>query len=91
MHVGQFFRLGLSSTKSASYPVKLKLTHILESTNTVQILSDSRPCVQAYDRLCQGQFSLSASVSTFLSTLSCYKVSLQHISGVANLPADYHS
>ena len=36
-------------------------------------------------------FSFSARVGTFISTLSRYKVSLQHIPGAANLPADYHS
>ena len=65
--------------------------YIMESRNTVQILTDSRPCVQAYGRLCGGLFSSSARVGTFLSTLSRYKVSLQHIPGAANLPADYHS
>ena len=65
--------------------------YIIESRNTVQILTDSRPCVQAYKRLCRGLFYSSARVGTFLSTLSRYKVSLQHIPGAANLPADYHS
>ena len=45
----------------------------------MQIVSDSKPCVQAYQRLCQGQFSASAQISTFLSTLSSYNISVQHI------------
>ena len=102
MHVGGFFSARLKQHQVNWLPCEIEALaisasinhwspYILESTNTVQILSDSRPCVQAYDRLCRGQFSSSARVSTFLSALSCYKVSLQHISGAANLPADYHS
>ena len=71
--------------------VKHWAPYILESINPVQILTDSRPCIQAYNKLSTGQFSSSARVSTFLSTLSRYKVALQHIAGSSNLPADYHS
>ena len=65
--------------------------YIIESNNTVQVLTDSRPCVQAFDKLCRGEFSSSARVSSFLSTLSRFKVSLQHFSGSTNLPADFSS
>ena len=64
---------------------------ILQSRHQSQILTDSRPCVQAFDRLSRGEFSNSARVSTFLATLSRYNVKLQHISGAANLPADFLS
>ena len=65
--------------------------YILESEHTAQILTDSRPCVQAYAKLSRGEFSTSARVSTFLSTLSRYNISLQYIPGSSNLPADYQS
>ena len=89
MHVGGFFSARLKQHQVNWLPCEIKALaisasinhwspYILESTNTVQILSDSWPCVQAYDRLCRGQFSSSAHVSTFLSALSRYKVSLQH-------------
>jgi hypothetical protein len=65
--------------------------YLVESSNVVQVLTDSKPCVQAYGKLCKGEFSTSARVSTFLSTLSKHRVSLQHIPGSANLPADYQS
>ena len=67
------------------------VAYILESVHTVQILTDSRPCVQAFKGLCQGQFSHSARVSTFLSTLRRYNVCVQYIPGELNLPADYQS
>ena len=55
------------------------------------MLTDSKPCVQAYKCLCQGQFSASARVSTFLSTLSSYNVNVQHISGKDNISSDFAS
>lgn len=64
---------------------------ILQSKHQTQILTDSRPCVQAYEKLSRGEFSVSARVSTFMSTLSRYNIKLQHISGSANMPADYLS
>ena len=65
--------------------------YINESQNKLQVLSDSKPCVQAFQRLCKGQFSASARVSTFLSTLSSYPVSLAHIPGKDNTSSDYSS
>ena len=68
--------------------------YIRESHHPVQILTDSKPCVQAFERLKQGKFSNSVRVSTFLSTLSRYisaDVSVKHLSASQNLPADYLS
>ena len=56
----------------------------------MQILTDSKPCVQAYQRLCQGQFSASAQFSTFLSTLSSYNVSVQNSTGKDNVSSDFN-
>jgi hypothetical protein len=65
--------------------------YILHSDVTTQILTDSRPCIQALEKLKRGQFSSSARVTTFLSVLSRFNISMQHISGSSNLPADYLS
>lgn len=65
--------------------------YILESAHQTQILSDSRPCIQAFEKLSRGEFSSSSRVTTFLSTLSRYNVGLQHLSGSANIPADFLS
>ena len=65
--------------------------YLIESNHQTQVLSDSKPCIQAYEKLTRGEFSSSARVSTFLSTLSRYHINLQHISGSANIPADYLS
>ena len=65
--------------------------YIVQSKSQAQVLSDSKPCVQAYEKLLRGEFSASSRVTTFLSVLSRYRVSLRHISGAANLPADFAS
>ena len=54
-------------------------------------MSDSKPCVQAYEKLCKGQFSASNRVSTFLSTLSSFNVTLCHLKGSSNQSSDFAS
>ena len=34
--------------------------YIIQSQNRAQILTDNRPCVQSYDKLCRGEFSASS-------------------------------
>lgn len=65
--------------------------YIKESLHTTQVLTDSRPCVQAWEKLKKGLFSASARVSTFLSTLSCSNISLCHIKGSLNNISDFGS
>ena len=65
--------------------------YIIQSSTTTQVLTDSRPCVQAYEKLNRGEFSNSARVTTFLSMVSRYQVHVSHIAGAANLPSDYTS
>ena len=55
------------------------------------ILTDSRPCVLAFEKLCRGEFSVSPCVSTFLSVVSRYQMSIRHVKGSAILPSDFAS
>ena len=64
---------------------------IIQSQHRVSVLTDSKPCVQAYEKLCRGEFSNSPRVATFLSTASRYQVTISHISGSANAPSDFSS
>ena len=64
---------------------------VIQSKNNLQVLTDSKPCIQAYQKLLRGQFSNSSRVTSFLSTVSRYNVQIQHIAGIANLPSDYSS
>ena len=65
--------------------------YIKESKHPISILSDSKPCVQAFGKLRKGHFSASARVSTFLSTLSQHSVIMSHIKGGNNTSSDYAS
>ena len=56
--------------------------YIIQSFKHTKVLTDSKPCVQAYDKLCRGQFSASPRVSTFLSMAS--RPVLRCISGPDN-------
>ena len=76
---------------SIATAVKHFSPYIIQSHGTTQVLTDSRPCVQAYAKLNRGEFSNSSRVSTFLSVISRHQVMLNHISGAANLPSDYTS
>ena len=65
--------------------------YIIQSSKHTIVLTDSKPCVQAYDKLCRGQFSASPRVSTFLSTASRFQTMVRHISGAANALSDFSS
>ena len=65
--------------------------YIRDAKEPTQVLTDSRPCVLAYHKMCKGQFSASARVSTFLSTLSTSRVTLNHIKGEHNIASDFAS
>lgn len=65
--------------------------YIIQSKHIPQVLTDSRPCVQAYAKLRRGEFSASSRVTSFLSIVSRYHAEIRHVSGVANLPSDYAS
>ncbi|CAC5376647.1 unnamed protein product [Mytilus coruscus] len=55
------------------------------------VLTDSKPCVQGFEKLCRGEFSASPRVTSFLSVVSRYQVSVNHVSGRANIPSDFAS
>ena len=65
--------------------------YIIQSSNRCCVLTDSRPCVMAFEKLCRGEFSASPRVSTFLSSVSRYQLSVRHVAGAAILPSDFAS
>ena len=71
--------------------VKHFAPYIRESAHPLQVLTDSKPCYQAFQRLRAGHFSASARVSTFLSTLSSHNVQVLHIPGKNNTSSDFSS
>ena len=65
--------------------------YIVQSKKVTEVLTDNKPCVEAYGKLKQGLFSASARVTTFISTISRYGVKLSHIAGQKNILSDYLS
>jgi len=65
--------------------------YIIQATTQAYVLTDSKPCVQALDKLYRGQFSASPRVTTFLTVASRYQVTLHHLAGNANIPSDFAS
>ena len=65
--------------------------YIIQSKTPACILTDSKPCVQSFEKLCCGEFSSSPRVATFLSTVSRYQASVRHVAGAAMLPSDFAS
>ncbi len=63
----------------------------IQSAHKTHILTDSKPCVQAHEKLCRGEFSASPRVSTFLSSVARYQVNLIHLAGKANVLSDFAS
>ena len=72
-------------------PIKHFSPFIVQSQHKTCILTDSKLCVQAFEKLCRGEFSASPRVTTFLSMVSRYAVSIRHVAGIANLPSDHAS
>ena len=64
---------------------------IIQSAHTTCLLTDSKPCVQAVDKLCRGEFSSSPRITSFLSIVSRYQIIVRHLAGSANIPSDFAS
>lgn len=60
---------------------------IIQSKLKSCVLTDSKPCVQAIDKLARGEFSARPRVTSFLSTVSRYQESVRHLNGSANVPS----
>ena len=76
---------------SIAAAVKHFSPYIVQSRYRTEVLTDSRPCVQAYQKLMRGGFSNSSRVTSFLATISRFQVTLGHIAGKNNDVADYGS
>ena len=64
---------------------------IVQSNHVTTVVTDSAPCVAAYNKLSRGEFSTSPRLTTFLSTLSHYRIKLKHIAGKKNIISDFAS
>ena len=64
---------------------------IIQSNHKPHVFTDSKPCLQAAQKLQRGEFSTSARLSSFLSSVSQYQAEIFHIPGNSNLLSDYAS
>ncbi|VDI13133.1 Hypothetical predicted protein [Mytilus galloprovincialis] len=102
IHVSGFFSAKLRKRQLTWLPCEIEalsiasaIKHfspdIIQSKHNTCILTDSKPCVQRFEKLCRGEFSASPRVSTFLSTACRYQVTVRHVAGAAILPSDFAS
>jgi hypothetical protein len=102
LHVGGFFSAKLRGKQPIWLPCEIEALsiaaaikhfspYIIQSKFYTCVLTDSKPCVQAHEKLSRGEFSASPRISTFLSTASRYQVSIRHVSGSAILQSDFAS
>ena len=102
LHVSGFFSAKLQGYQTTWLPCEVEALsiaaatkhfspYLIQSTKKACILTDSKLCIQAYEKLCHGEFSASPRVSTFLSVVSRYQASVRHSSGTAILPSDFAS
>jgi hypothetical protein len=80
LHLAGFFNAKLCKHQVIWFPCKIDALsisaaikhfaqYIIQSVHTTQVLTNSRPCVQTYNNVNQGEFSASSRVTTFLSTV----------------------
>ena len=102
LHLAGFFSAKLRGSQISWLPCEVEALsiavatkhfspYIIQSNHNACILTDSKPCVQAFEKLCRGEFSASPRVSTFLSVVSRFQASVRHVSGSAILPSDFSS
>ena len=65
--------------------------YILQSDHKPTVITDSKACVDAVQKLRRGEFSCSARLCTFLSSVSRYQAEVKHIQGTNNIVSDYIS
>ena len=100
--LGGFFNAKLPTFQRRWLPCELEgvaiglsLSHfgpyILQSNHRPVVLTDSKPCVDAVKKLAKGEYSASARLCTFLSTVSRFGATVKHIQGDQNQLSDYIS
>lgn len=65
--------------------------YILQSNHRPYVLTDSKACVQAVEKLNRGEYSASSRLCTFLSSVSRYLAVVKHIPGTTNITSDFIS
>ena len=101
-HIGGFFSAKVGKHQQLWLPCELEALgitlsisnfqhQIRESAHTTKFLTDSKPCVQAFELLSNGSFSLSPRISSFLMNLNNVNLSVNHIKGESIPLTDFAS
>ena len=61
------------------------------SIHKPQVLTDSKACCQAVEKMSRGEYSASSRLCTFLSSVARFQAVVQHIQGSNNVSTDYIS
>ena len=56
--------------------------YLIQSVPVGCLLTDSKPCVEAFQKLKRGEFSASSRLTTFLTAASRYQLSIRHLQGM---------
>ena len=102
LHVSGFFSAKLRGSQTTWLPCEVEAfsiaaatkhfsPYLIQSSKKACILTDGKPCVQAYEKLCRGKFSASLRVSTSLSVVSRYQAPVRHVSYASILQSDFAS
>nr|XP_006814825.1 PREDICTED: uncharacterized protein LOC102807723 [Saccoglossus kowalevskii] len=100
LHLADFFSAKLRGRQATWLPCEIEALsiaiatrhfgpYIIQSHHKPCILTDSKPCVKAYEKLCRGEFSASPRITTFLSSVSRYQANVRHLAGKDNIPSDF--
>lgn len=102
LHIAGFFSAKLRKHQVTWLPCEIEALsiaaavrhfspYIIQSQHRACVLTDSKPCVQGFDKLCRGEFSNSPRITSYLSTVARYQAHIQHLAGAANIPSDFAS
>ena len=103
LYVNRDSKLQFANTRSPAFRARLQLRlnivasikhfspYIILSVQPICLLTDSKPFVQAIQKLCRVEFSAGPRVTSFLFIVSRYAVHAQHLAGSSNIPSDFSS
>ena len=102
IHLGGFFSAKLKAHHTKWYPCEIEALSIAtsvrhfgpylrQSHHRTQMLTDNKPCVQAWSKMIRGEFYTRSHIATFMFVLDEFNVDVQYIKGTFNLSSDFHS
>ena len=93
LRLAGFFSAKLHGSQTTWLPCEVEALFMAATTKhfSPYIIQSENACVLTDSKPCLGKFSASPRVSTFLSIVSRYQVSVRHVAGTAIHPSDFAS